>query len=490
MRGINNKIEKNKKKQNYWIFIIFIVVVFPIIYSLIRHIENGTTVERISSRELIHGELKVSANGHYLVYKDGTPFFYMGDTAWELFTRATKKEVEMYLENRKNKGFTVIQAAVISGFEGSTKPNVYGQTVFQNGDVYQPNEAYFQHIDWVIKKAAEKDIFMALLPVWAANQVTEKTGVFNPEYQYQGIDEAKKKAYTYGLFLGKRYKNIQNIIWVLGGDTNPPGYEDIYRSMAKGIDKGNQGRHLMTYHPKYMNNYFHHESWLDFNMAQTNHVLDSPNYKDMLKNYYLTPPKPTIDGEPRYEDIPNNYDSANERISDFDVRQAQYWALFSGAFGIVYGNNNVWQMYDSKYTPWIGAQTYWYKALESPGARQMTYIRSLIESRPFLSRIPDQSIIQSEQKEDGSYRVATRSSDGSYAFIYSPYGGNFKVDMSKISGKKVTAYWFNPTSGEATLIGIYSNNGTKEFQAPGTGRGKDWVLVLDDASKKFDPPGQ
>ena len=449
----------------------------------------NTTPEEPSEEDPINQDLKVSSNGRFLVKADGTPFFYMADTGWTLFTRITKEEADMYLEDRKNKGFNVIQATVIAQFSGITEPNVYGQLAVQNGDINQPNEAYYQHIDWVINKAAEKGIYIALLPAWASSQVTPNSGVFNPNYQNQGWGAATSKAYNHGYYLGNRYKNHTNIIWVLGGDTNPPGFETIYRTMAQALHDGDIGRHLMTYHPQFMNNYFHNEAWLDFNMAQTNHVFDSPNYNAIRTNYNLTPPKPTIDGEPRYEDIPHNYNSANPRITDFDVRQAQFWALFSGAFGIVYGNNNVWQMYEPQYPPWIGANIYWYNALNRPGATQMIHIRKLIESRPFLTRIPDQSLITSGQRTDGGHIVSTRGSDGGYAFIYSPYGGTFSIDLNKLSGSTVRTYWYNPKNGASTIIGTFPRSGTRSFTAPNAGRGNDWVLVLDDTAKNYGTPG-
>jgi Protein of unknown function (DUF4038) len=52
-----------------------------------------------------HGRLQVTRNGHYLQYEDGTPFFWLGDTGWELFHRLNKEEIEKYLENRRRKGF-------------------------------------------------------------------------------------------------------------------------------------------------------------------------------------------------------------------------------------------------------------------------------------------------------------------------------------------------------------------------------------------------
>src|SRR5664279_2197427 len=65
-----------------------------------------------------HGNLKVSENKHFLEFEDGTPFFYLGDTGWELFHRLNKEETEKYLENRRSKGFTVIQAVALAELDG------------------------------------------------------------------------------------------------------------------------------------------------------------------------------------------------------------------------------------------------------------------------------------------------------------------------------------------------------------------------------------
>src|SRR5664279_3518491 len=65
-----------------------------------------------------HGKLKISENKRFLVFEDGTPFFYLGDTGWELFHRLNMEDVEKYLENRRAKGFTVIQAVALAEFDG------------------------------------------------------------------------------------------------------------------------------------------------------------------------------------------------------------------------------------------------------------------------------------------------------------------------------------------------------------------------------------
>jgi hypothetical protein len=137
----------------------------------------------------------------------------------------------------------------------------------------------------------------------------------------------------------------------------------------------------------------------------------------------------------------------------------------------------------------------WYEAIDQPGAGQMMYGRLLIESRPFLTRIPDNSIIVTDNVAssvpgNGSYRyVATRDLDGTYAMVYVPVGRKFSVHMDVIKGKDVVAWWYNPRNGEANQIGKYSNIGTQSFNTPTPGESLDWILVLDDASKKYPAPG-
>jgi hypothetical protein len=85
--------------------------------------------------------------------------------------------------------------------------------------------------------------------------------------------------------------------------------------------------------------------------------------------------------------------------------------------------------------------------------------------------------------------VATRDSEGSYAMVYSPAGRPFKVRMGAVSGNTVKAWWYNPRNGQAEAIGEFPNRGEREFSPPDKGEHLDWVLVLDDASRNFPPPG-
>ena len=87
-----------------------------------------------------HGRLEATKNGHYLQFTDGTPFFWLGDTGWELFHRLNLAEIKEYLDNRAAKGFTVIQAVALAEFDGLRTPNQYGELPLNNLDPTKPNE--------------------------------------------------------------------------------------------------------------------------------------------------------------------------------------------------------------------------------------------------------------------------------------------------------------------------------------------------------------
>ncbi|MFO0845783.1 MAG: DUF4038 domain-containing protein, partial [Gemmataceae bacterium] len=201
---------------------------------------GGACADEGKGRRL--ARLKVSDNKRFLVTADGKPFFYLGDTAWELFHRLNREQAERYLKDRAAKGFTVIQAVALAEFDGLKEPNPYGQTPLIDNDPTRPNERYFEHVDWVIDKAAEFGLYTGLLPTWG-DKWNKKWGggpeIFTPE-----------NAAAYGEWLGKRYRD-RPVIWVLGGDrpVEKEQHKAIIRAMAKGLRQGDGGAHLMTFHP-------------------------------------------------------------------------------------------------------------------------------------------------------------------------------------------------------------------------------------------------
>jgi hypothetical protein len=259
---------------------------------------------------------------------------------------------------------------------------------------------------------------------------------------------------------------------------------------------------LKTFHPPGGNGsstWWQNDEWLDFNMRQNGHGIEfTGRYDQTRADYDKRPIKPVIDGEPVYEDHPVAFDAKRFGHSvAADCRRALYWDLFSGACGHTYGDHSVWQMFDPKRSkPVNNPLLPWQEALDQPGAAQMHWARRLLESRPYFTRVPDDSVIVEEPVPTsvpgaGTRRfTATRDADGSYALVYVPVGRKFAVRMEKITGPKVRACWFNPRDGRATLIGTFDNGGERAFVSPNPGELLDWILVLDDVSKGYPLPGE
>ena len=443
--------------------------------------------------------LKVSDNHRFLLTETGQPFFYLGDTTWELFHRLNREEAMQLFENRAAQKFNVLQSVAIAELEGHSDPNAYGQLPFTDLDVTKPavtdgpQNDYWDHVDFIVREANQRGLYIGFLPTW---------GRF-----WHDTNQNRKPLFTvanaevYGEWLGKRYKDA-GLIWILGGDRGVDNDEqkEIIRAMAKGLRKGDGGAHLMTFHPPGgggSSKWFHDDDWLDFNMRQNGHVPEFTGRYDATRvDYDRTPIKPVLDGEPIYEDHPVSFDAKKLGHSiAADVRRPLYWNLFTGAFGHTYGHHSVWQMWSPGKPPINSPLQPWSEAIHQPGAAQMQHGRALIESRPFLTRIPDDSVIVTDRVATsvpgaGRYRfVATRDESGSYAMVYAPVGRAFKVHMEKITGAKVKAWWFNPRDGKAKAFGSYSNQGEREFTPPDAGEMLDWVLVLDDAAKGFPAPG-
>ncbi len=438
--------------------------------------------------------LKVSDNRHFLVRADGRPFFWLGDTAWELFHRATREDADRYLRNRAERRFTLIQAVALAEMDGLNVPNAYGALPLHDNDPTKPDDAYFAHVDWIVAHANALGLYIGLLPTWG-DKWNKKWGA-GPEIFTPG------NAAIYGEWLGRRYRDA-GVVWILGGDrpVETDGHREILRAMARGLRKGDGGAHLITFHPTGGQGsaaVFHDEEWLDFNMRQNGHAPEFTGRYDQTRvDYDRTPPKPVLDGEPLYEDHPVSFDAKKLGHSiAADVRRPLYWDLFSGAFGHTYGHHSVWQFWTPERQPVNNPLMPWFDAIDQPGAAQMQHARALLESRPFLTRIPADDVIVSGRVPTsvpgaGRYRfVATRDTEGTYAMVYAPIGRSFSVRMSVIAGSTVRAWWFNPRDGSATSIGTFPDIGEREFTPPDTGEMLDWVLVLDDAGKNYRAPGR
>lgn len=437
--------------------------------------------------------LKVSDNRRFLVTADGAPFFWLGDTAWELFHRLDRDEADRYLRDRAAKGFNVIQAVALAELEGLTTPNAYGDLPLHDLDPTRPNEAYFKHVDWVVGRANQLGLHVALLPTWG-DKWNQRWGrgpeVFTPD-----------NAAVFGEWLGRRYRD-HAIIWVVGGDRGPDhdGHVAVIRETARGLRRGDGGAHLITMHPwggHGSAQWFHGVDWLDFNVRQNGHEAHWNRYSQIKDDYDRVPPVPVFDMEPLYEDHPINASADSFGYSTAaDIRRTFYWTVFHGGCGYTYGHHSIWQFWAAGREPINKPAMFWTEALDAAGAGQMIHGKRLMESRPMLTRLPDDDLIAPSPCSPfvpgaGLYRFnATRDAEGRYAMVYAPVGRKFAVRLHKLAGPTVKAWWFNPRDGTATAAGEFANEGEREFIPPAPGEVLDWVLVLDQASQGYGAPGQ
>jgi hypothetical protein len=433
-------------------------------------------------------DLGISENKRFLVTENGDPFFWLGDTGWLLFTRLNREEAEKYLEDRRQKGFNVIQVMVLQNVKKAV--NVYGDSALIDQDVDRPLTThgdsaddpvqydYWDHVDYVINLALKKGLYMALVPVWGSNV---RSGSVTLE-----------AAGKYAAWLAERYKDRSNVVWLNGGDINGSDSTAIWNTIGSAIRQTSPGQ-LITFHPfgrTQSSRWFHTATWLDFNMFQSGHrrydqdtlglSYGEDNWKYVVNDYGRIPIKPTLDGEPSYEAIPQGlHDPTQPYWTDSDVRRYAYWSVFAGACGFTYGNNAIMQFHkkgdtESSY----GVKDTWEVALNAPGASQMRYLKQLILSRPYFDRTPAQDLIADLPGERYDYLAATKGKD--YAFIYTCNGRTMNINLGKLDLTRLKASWYNPRNGILTEIGTYEAKGIKSFDPPGEKtNGNDWVLILD-----------
>lgn len=440
-------------------------------------------------------QLKVSPDGHHLQTADGKPFFYLADTAWELIHRLDREEADTYLKLRQAQGFNVIQTVVLSEFDGLNTPNAYGDRPFKENNPTLlateegENNDYWNHVEYIIKQANKRGLYVALLPTWG-HYWNDENSFFD-----------KQSAAAYGSYVAKRYGKY-NIIWILGGDRNPKDYskQAIIRSMAEAIRKIDSSN-LITYHPAGWQSsatWFHKDNWLDFNSRQSGHQKEYNSHIKTYENYLLSPAKPVADIEPLYEVTLKEYDAEAGGYSTADnARRSIYWAAFYGACGVAYGHNHIWQMYDPKngFAPKYSPNATWRQTVEAGAGTDIPLLKNLLYSRPFFSRRPAPELLVEEDTlvpGKGIRHIAALMDDeGSYAMVYNPGGRSFSIKGSLLKAQKLKAWWLDPKTGKVQKIGkIKNSKESLRFTPPTPNIVKDWVLIVDDATKKYPAPNK
>lgn len=380
--------------------------------------------------------IRVSPNGRYFVDAAGQPFFWLADTAWPLYTTYSKEAAERYLADRAARGFTVIQGVVAWGdpnpavsLAGTPPgPNYAGHVPWHESPA-QPNPAFFEHVDHLVRFAQTHGLVMGILPTWGFH--VHNSNVFTEE-----------SAFTYAQWVGARYRNQPNIVWINGGDRDPTGREPIWRALGAGLRAGDGGAHLITYHPcgwRSSSYFFHTDGWLDFNMIET--WTEWPRvHPAVAADYNLLPAKPVVLGEGAYENGP---EYPLGPITPLIVRRQAWWAFTAGGF-FTYGQDQMWRMAPG-----------WTQTFDTPGARQMTLFKRIANSRPWWQMVPDQGLIANASGSERTLNTALRAVDRSGALIYLSSQCQAWIFLDRIATARVKAAWVNPQTGEEKEGGVY-----------------------------------
>jgi len=413
------------------------------------------------------GPIRVSANGRYFVDSSGAPFFWLGDTAWPLFSQYPPADAERYLADRAARGFTVIQSVLAwgngTGYENDQPdPNETGHRPW-NSSPANPDPVYFEQVDRLLDVAADLGLALVMLPTWG--YYVMNTPVFD-----------EHSARVYGHFLGQRYCGRPNLVWVSGGDRIPTGREDVYRALAEGLreGQGSEQLSLITYHPcgwRSSAQYFHTEDWLDFNMIETWTAWPQV-YPAVLADTYRTPIKPVVLGEGAYENGP---EYPLGPITPLICRRQAWWAFMAGGH-YTYGQDRMWRMGPG-----------WTETFGTPGADQMGLMRQIAVSHPWWQRVPDQGLFNSGVSSERTLNAAVRSEDSAWAMLYLSSQCHVSVNVDKILAPRVQCTWVNPATGEEKDAGTFDTGNrpgeifpawrSEWFSVPG--HWEDAVLILD-----------
>ncbi|MDB6135930.1 MAG: hypothetical protein JWM59_4173 [Verrucomicrobiales bacterium] len=426
--------------------------------------------------------LKAAPGARHLTDGKGQPWFYNADTAWMLFLKLTKEEAAEYLKDRKAKGFNTVQV-MLTGFLGMK--NREGRLPFgPEQDFARPDEAFFSHVEKVVEEAGRQGLLLAIAPAWSGCcgegwAGKEKDGSLKP-LNRNGEDKCREL----GKYLGRRFGRFPNVMWIMGGDMDPDNARGEIRHLALGLKEAAPDQ-LLTYHAASSHSSTDvwpvDEPWLDVTMVYTYfrgfNKAWNKNQPDVYEvshaEFAKSPVRPFFLGESTYEGEHADWGSA------LQARKQAYWAVLGGGFGNAYGSPN-WNF-----------PPQWREVMQLPGAASLRHFRRIFESRPWWTLQPDvkRKFLLEDERPTAANDSATAAvaADSGFAMVYLPSDRMVKIDPTVLSGKKLAGWWMEAATGKVSqVIDGPGKSGPWSTRPPAQG---DWLLLLDDASRGYPPPG-
>lgn len=425
-----------------------------------------------------HGAIRLSANERYFVQSDNSPFFWLGDTAWNGPLKADATGWNTYLKDRAAKGFNVIKFVATQWTAATT--DAEGQVAYTGKEPITINPAFYQRLDQRIDAINEQGLVAAPVLLWAHPNQPQ----LNP-----GVALSPAQMIVLARYMVARY-GAHQVIWMLNGDGEYRGEKaPLWKEVGRRVFEQGHPDRLATMHPgqgRWMKDEFATEAWFNFNSYQSGHRDDEKNLRWLTEGppsqgWKSQPPMPDINLEPSYE-AHNSRSPNSTRVFDArDIRRAAYWSLLvAPPAGVSYGAHGIWSWEKQPGEPLnhkgTGVAPPWQQAIKLPGSAHMKHVKQLFASLEWWKLRPDQGML-AEQPGNGlplEFIAAARSAQGDVGVIYIPTGGRASLKMDRFTSV-VSAEWFNPVSGVRSKIGKVKNEGTHLFEASPD---QDWVLVL------------
>jgi hypothetical protein len=432
--------------------------------------------------------LRLSENRRYLVDRMGKPFRIQGDSAQSLIVNLTYEEADVYFSDRRAKGFNTVNINLLEHRFGINAPaNRRKDAPFTKpGNFSTPNEAYFAFADRIVDLAASKGLLVSLAPMYLGYNGGDE-GWWK---ELNGSANSQQACFSFGSYLGKRYKDRKNIFWVIGGDYFPPPGSEGERRLHKIMEgiKAAGDTHLWAGDwnaPSLSTDERMFASEMDLNGVYTSGSKGHPGitYEEAGIAYQYSPPHPAYLKETGYEDehwVPG--DAAS-------VRKYEYWAILGGCTeGAFFGNRDIWEFATADWwSSFAFGHAPWQNALNSRGTQDMMRLGGLLDSVRWYDLIPSgipgtrTVIVQGADFGKGNYVTAAATIDRKLLVAYDPEGQSVSVDTMQLKGR-LRARWFDPTSGSSTDVAgsPLLSKGTHTFVPPGRNSAgeEDWVLIL------------
>jgi hypothetical protein len=416
----------------------------------------------------------VSPDGRYLLDQTGKPYMIVGDSPHSLVYELTESEADTYFADRQAHGINAAWIELLCtsytgcSSSGTTYDGIAPFKGTSSNPFADPDPAFFKRVDDMINLAAVHGITVFLDP--------SETGGWLSQIDQAGATND----FNYGVYLGNRYKNFPNIIWLSGNDfqtwSNTVDDTNV-QAIAKGIESVDTN-HIQTVElNSHVSSSLDDPSWasiIKLNFAYSYY----PTYAEILHAYNQSPTIPVFMGEANYEN--EDYDG-HETGGPYVLRLQEYWTMTSGATGQLYGDHDTWD--DG--TNWAYESAH----LDTTGAAQLDIMQAFFNSLAWYNLVPDQThsflragygtFSSTGYVQGNDYVTAALTSDGTTGVVYLPTTQTITVDLSKMS-RLVTAKWFDPTNGNYTTIGTFAHSGTQQFTSPAAHSDgfDDWVLLL------------